>query len=54
MRLVSISIYRWVSEQPVLLCTEQDLSMLWFYQRGMAKEHIAFNARLVSGRTAPN
>jgi len=53
MRLVSISIYRWAEQNSILLCTEQDLSMLWFYQRGIAKEHIAFNARLVSTRTAP-
>jgi hypothetical protein len=27
--------------------------MLWFYQRGMAKELINFNSRLISGRIDP-
>lgn len=53
MRLVSIHIYRWHQESSVLLCHEMDLNMLWFYQRGMAREHITFNTRLISGRCAP-
>jgi len=35
------------------MCTECDLSMLYFFQRGMAKEHVNFNARLISSRTPP-
>ena len=53
MRLVSIHIYRWISEAPVLLCMEMNLDMLWFYQRGAAKEHVTFNSRLIAGRTPP-
>ena len=37
-----------------MLCSEVDLSMLYFFQRGMAKEHINFNSRLISSRTPPN
>ena len=48
-----MNIYRWVDSASILLCSETDLSMLWFYQRGIAKEHIAFNSRLVSGKTKP-
>ena len=27
--------------------------MLWFYQRGIAKEHIAFNSRVIAGKIPP-
>jgi synaptobrevin family protein YKT6 len=37
----------------VLLASEIDVNMLWFYQRAMAKEHINFNSRLIAGRTQP-
>ena len=30
-----------------------DLSMLWFYQKGMAKEHINFNSRMIASRIPP-
>lgn len=53
MRLVSISLFKWQEENPILISNEQDLSMLWFYQRGMAQEHINFNTRLICSRTAP-
>lgn len=53
MKLIAINIFRWVSEASILLCADTNLSFLYFYQRGMAKEHIAFNSRLVSGRTPP-
>ena len=35
------------------MCSEVDLSMLYFFQRGMAKELVNFNARLISSRTPP-
>jgi synaptobrevin family protein YKT6 len=53
MRLVSIHIYKQDKEACTLLCSEMDLNMLWFYQRGMAREHITFATRLVAGRCAP-
>ena len=53
MRLIAIHIFRWINEAPVLLCFEQNLNQLWFYQRGMAGEHIKFHTRLIAGRTAP-
>ena len=53
MRLVAIHIYKWINEAPALLCYEMNLDMLWFYQRGVAKEHIMFNTRLIAGRTPP-
>ena len=54
MRLVSLSIYKHTGEESLLLCQELDLTMLWFYQRGMAKEHVMFNSRLVSTKTPPS
>jgi hypothetical protein len=53
MRLVSIHLFRWINEAPVMLCYEMDLNMLWFYQRGMAKEHIIFQSRYGAGKTMP-
>jgi synaptobrevin homolog YKT6 len=53
MKLIAIHIYKWVEEEPILLCSEMDLSMLWFYQKGMAKDHIKFNSRMISGRIPP-
>lgn len=49
MKLISLHIYKWQSEACVLLATEIDLNMLWFYQRAMAKEHVNFNSRLIAG-----
>ena len=53
MRLISIIIFRWQEENPAILCQEHNLDMLWFYQRGMAKEHIVFNSRMIAGRIKP-
>jgi synaptobrevin family protein YKT6 len=53
MKLIAIHIFKWDQEQPVLLCSELDLSMLWFYQKGMAKEHINFNSRMIASRIPP-
>jgi len=53
MKLVALHIFRWKEDNPFLLKSIMDVSMLWFYQRGMVKEHINFNSRLVSGRIFP-
>lgn len=53
MRLIALHIFRWNEEDPALLCSEMDLSMLWFYQKGMAKEHINFNSRTIASRIPP-
>jgi synaptobrevin family protein YKT6 len=53
MKLIAIHIFRWNEEEPALLCSEMDLSMLWFYQKGMAKEHINFNSRTIASRIPP-
>ena len=53
MRLIALHIFRWQEENPVLLCSEMELSMLWFYQKDMAKQHINFNARMISERIPP-
>lgn len=29
MKLISIHIYKWQEDQPLLLCTEMDLNQLW-------------------------
>ena len=53
MKLISIHIFKYAEDAPFLLCSEMDLSMLWFYQKGMAKEHINFNSRTIAGRISP-
>ena len=53
MKLIAIHIFRWNEDEPALLCSEMDLSMLWFYQKGMAKEHINFNSRTIASRIPP-
>jgi synaptobrevin homolog YKT6 len=35
------------------LASDMNLSMLWFYQKGVAKEHIKFNSRTIAGRIPP-
>ncbi len=53
MKLIALHIFRWAEDDTVLLCSELDLSMLWFYQKGMAKEHINFNSRTIASRIPP-
>ncbi len=53
MKLVAIHIWKWQQENPIHLCSDMELSKLWFYQRGMAKEHINFNTRTIAGRITP-
>jgi synaptobrevin family protein YKT6 len=53
MKLIALHVFKWQEEEPILLCSEMDLSMLWFYQKGMAKDHINFNSRMIAGRIPP-
>ena len=53
MRLIAIHVYKWDKEDAKMLCNEQNLQELWFYQRGIAKEHINFNSRVIAGRIPP-
>ena len=53
MRLIALHVYKWDPEDAKLLCTEQNLQELWFYQRGTAKEFINFNSRVIAGRINP-
>jgi synaptobrevin homolog YKT6 len=50
MRLIALHVYKWEDKDSKLLCTAMQLQDLWFYQRGIAKEHINFNSRTISGR----
>ena len=50
MRLISLHVYKWKSEDAKLLCSTMDLRELWFYQRGVAKDLINFNSRTIAGR----
>lgn len=54
MKLVALHVYRWQQSGAVLLCADMDLSALYFFQRGMAKEHVNFNSRLIASKTPPN
>lgn len=51
--MIAIHVFKWVEESPLHLVSAMDLSMLWFYQKGMAKDHINFNSRMISGRIPP-
>ena len=53
MKLIAIHIYKWQESNSLMLAYDIDVNMLWFYQRGMAKELINFNSRLISGRVDP-
>ena len=48
MKLVAIHIWKWKKDEPIMLCESVDVNELWFYQKKSAKEHIRFNARLIS------
>ena len=50
MRLISIHLYKWAAEDAKLWCSEMNLNDLWFYQRGIAKDLINFNACTIAGR----
>ena len=53
MKLVGLYVYKWNEERSIELCKFVDLSMLWFYQRGIAKDHVNFNSRTISSRIKP-
>ncbi len=46
-RIVSIHIWKWKKENPILLCESTDLNGLWFFQKKTAGEHIRFSSRLI-------
>ena len=50
MKLVALHIYKWKAEDAKLFCSHMDLTELWFYQRGIAKDLINFNSRTIAGR----
>lgn len=47
MKLLSIHIWKWKADGPILLCESLNLTDLWFYQKKTAKEHIKFGSRLI-------
>jgi hypothetical protein len=49
MKLIALHIYKWQEENPLLMAVAIDSAVFSWYQRGMAKEHINFNSRLISG-----
>ena len=53
MRLLSIHLFRWRDENPVLLGCSTELSFLGYIQRRVLREHINFTARTVCGRARP-
>jgi len=53
MRIIGLYIFKWDEQRPVMLSKQVDLSSLYFYQRGVAKEHADFNARTVSSKIPP-
>ena len=53
MKLIALHIFKWNEEEAILLCSDFDLSMLWAFQKGMARDHINFNARTIASRIPP-
>ena len=53
-KLISLNVYKYEEEDSKLLATASDLSICSFWKRGVAKQLIAFNSRLVSGRIPPD
>lgn len=53
MRLLSIHIYRWREESPILLGSAQELSFLGYIQRRVLRDLINFSSRTVCGRARP-
>lgn len=53
MRLLSIHIFKWRQENPILLGSATELSFLGFIQRRVLREHINFNSRMICGRANP-
>ena len=53
MKLIALHIFRWSEEEPVMLSSDMDLSQMWFYQKGIAKDHINFNSRTIASRIPP-
>eukprot|EP00997_Jenningsia_sp_PLL12_P008295 NODE_5047_length_607_cov_3.297491_g4356_i0.p1 GENE.NODE_5047_length_607_cov_3.297491_g4356_i0~~NODE_5047_length_607_cov_3.297491_g4356_i0.p1 ORF type:complete len:84 (+),score=27.67 NODE_5047_length_607_cov_3.297491_g4356_i0:32-253(+) len=53
MKLISIHLWFWTEEQAYSLASTSDLSMLWFYQRKIAQDHVNFNARTIASRIPP-
>lgn len=54
MKLISILVFKWNEEHPVLLSSHIDVSFVNFFMRNAVKEHILFHSRLVCSRTAVN
>ena len=50
MRLIAIHLFKWKQEDAKLYCCDMNLTDLWFYQRGIAKDLINFNAQTIAGR----
>jgi hypothetical protein len=53
MKLVSLHIFKWVDDAPILLSYDLFLEDKSFFVRGQLQEELTFNARLVAGRTPP-
>ena len=53
MKLIAIHIFKWIDDAPILVCYEADLTRKSFFEKGFAKEHLNFHARLIAGRTFP-
>ncbi|KAJ1611517.1 synaptobrevin/VAMP-like protein [Cryptosporidium canis] len=50
MKLLSILLYKWDSEHPILLTSNYNLVDYNFFQRKTIQEHIAFHSRLLCSR----
>ena len=53
MKLACMHLFVWADKSPFLICSSSDLGKMWFYERGIAKQHLLHNSRLVAGRIQP-
>lgn len=53
MRLIALHVFKYDEQKPLVLCKDSDLSMLYFYQKGTAKDIIDFNARTIASKIPP-
>jgi hypothetical protein len=53
MKLISIHIFKWHEEKPIMLCNAMELSMLRFYQKGQAKDTLNYNSRMICSKIPP-
>lgn len=53
MRIISIHLFKWREDTPVIISSADDLSFVGYIKRKFLREHIVFSSRTVCGRARP-